>query len=179
MSCDVIEVIVSGSSGPVSVVDIGHTDVHNSLNGLQGGVSGEYFHLTSGQHSSLIDFQSKNFILSGTTTGAEIIQLYFDETGLLNISTGQNILFEGKISAYDLVNFKSAAWDFNCLLANKTGVTQKVGLSQVFNVADDSSGIWKVYINSGSGVDYLEIKAQGQASSTIKWLASVETISIS
>lgn len=44
------EIIISGTGGPVSVVETDQL-LHNSSPDLQGGATGEYFHLTSGQYS--------------------------------------------------------------------------------------------------------------------------------
>lgn len=178
MSCDIIQVTVSESSGETSVVEVGQ-NIHNFLLGLQGGVSGEYFHLTSGEYSNLNSFQSKNLYLSGITTGASLTELFYNETGTLEVPSGKNILFKGDVTAIDLNNFKSAAWEFKCLLANKTGSVEKVGFSQVTKIADDSSGVWNIFINTNSGVDHLQVNVQGQSSSTIKWISSVESVSIS
>lgn len=53
-SADANKPVKTNSSGKVdsSMVDAGAVD-HNSLNGLQGGVSSEYYHLSSSQHSTL------------------------------------------------------------------------------------------------------------------------------
>jgi hypothetical protein len=70
MSDTVVEVIVSGVCGAIgdviisggcAAVDVVETDftVHNSLPDLQGGASGQFYHLTSGQWSTLTGLPSK------------------------------------------------------------------------------------------------------------------------
>ena len=190
MSCPVIEVIVSGAQPTISVVEVSTgiqqqtsvvdlSTLHNSLVGLQGGAVGEYYHLSSDQYTQLTGFQSQNFNLTATTTGADFTELLTTGSGTINVVSGYAVLFEGQISAFDTANLKAAAWDYKCLLANKTGLTQKVGPSQLFTIADDSSGSWQVYINQDAGINYLQLKVKGEASTTIKWNASVEATSVS
>jgi hypothetical protein len=190
MSCPVIEVIVSGAQPTISVVEVSTgiqqqtsvvdlSTLHNSLVGLQGGAVGEYYHLSSDQYTQLTGFQSQNFNLTATTTGADFTELLTTGSGTINVVSGYAVLFEGQISAFDTTNLKAAAWDYKCLLANKTGLTQKVGPSQLFTIADDSSGSWQVYINQDTGINYLQLKVKGEASTTIKWNASVEATSVS
>lgn len=179
MSCDIIQVTVSEVNGTTSVVEVGQGNIHNDLLGLQGGVSGQYFHLTSGQHANLLNAQLNTFNLSGVTSGSGLIELIFDETGVIEVPTGKSILFRGEVSAFDVSDFRTAAWEYKCLLANKTGTVEKIGFSQLFKIADDSSGVWAVYVNQNTGVNYFQLNVQGENSSTIKWISSVETISIS
>ena len=190
MSCPVIEVIVSGNQPTISVVEVAPStqtgtsivdlaDQHNSLYGLQGGTLGEYYHLTSDQYSNLTASQSQHFNLTATTTGINLTELLTTGSGTINVVSGYAVLFEGQISAFDTTNLKVAAWDYKCLLANKTGLTQKIGFSQLYTIADDSSGAWAVYINQDTGINYLQLKVSGQTSTTIKWNASVEATSVS
>lgn len=176
MSCDIIQVtVISGTQGPTSVVDVGIADIHNQMLGLQGGASGEYYHLTSNQYASL----SGSFNLTGTSTDSNLLELGVSDSNLLLIPSGSVISFEGDIAAFDTTNLKAASWHYKCLLANKTGLVQKIGFSQVYGIADDSSGSWGVYINPNTGVGYFQIQVKGENSTTIKWNASVEATSVS
>ena len=190
MSCPVIEVIVSGNQSAISIVEVSTgiqqqtsvvdlASLHNSLVGLQGGTTGEYYHLTNDEYSLLTGFQSQRFNLTATTTGADFTELLTAGSGTINVISGYAVLFEGQISAFDTTNLKASAWDYKCLLANKTGLAQKIGSSQLFSISDDSSGSWQVYINQDTGINYLQLKVKGQASTTIKWNASVEATSVS
>lgn len=185
MSCDIIQVTVSGNQTEISVVEVSSgiqstvssvdiSNLHNTLLGLQGGTSGEYYHLTSDQYNAI----SGSFCLSGTSTGSNLLELATSNSSSLLVPSGAAISFEGEISAFDTTNFKAAAWCYKCLLANKTGLAKKVGLSQVFNIGDDSSGSWGIYINENTGINYFHIEVKGQNSTTIKWNASVETTSV-
>ena len=75
---DVVEIIISGNdAGPIHIVEADQFN-HNSLPDLQGGTSGQYYHLTSGQYNFVtgiyadqIDptndvFFEKNVSVSGT-----------------------------------------------------------------------------------------------------------------
>ena len=46
---------------------------HNSLSGLQGGASGEEYHLTNARYSVITGAQSANTVLAGPTTGAAAV----------------------------------------------------------------------------------------------------------
>jgi hypothetical protein len=185
MSCDIIQVTVSGNQTEISVVEVSSgiqstvssvdiSNLHNALLGLQGGASGEYYHLSSDQYNAL----SGAFNLSGVSTGSSVLELSTNNPNSLLVPSGYAVFFEGEISAFDTANFKAAAWYYKCLIANKTGLAKKVGVSQVFGVADDSSGSWAVYINENTGVNYFHIEVKGENSTTIKWNASVETTSV-
>lgn len=95
------EVIVSGAGGPVSLIETDQL-LHNSSPDLQGGVTGEYFHLTSGQYSFVsglwqdkIDptddvIFEKNITVSGT-----VMQGY----GYSNYLTGLRVMSDGNFSS--------------------------------------------------------------------------------
>jgi hypothetical protein len=176
MSCDIIQVtVISGAQGPTSVVDVGFGGTHNGMLGLQGGASGEYYHLSSNQYSAL----SGSFNLTGTSTTSGLLELTVSDLNLLSVPTGSAISYEGEISAFDQTNLKAAAWHYKCLLANKTGTVEKIGFSQVYGIADDSSGSWQIYVNQNTGINYFQIQVKGENSATIKWNASVEATSVS
>jgi hypothetical protein len=51
--------------------DSGGTTIdHNSLGGLQGGTSSQYYHLTSAQHGSITGTKTANHVFAGPTGGA-------------------------------------------------------------------------------------------------------------
>lgn len=56
--CDSTEVTVSGVCGAIDIVETDYF-AHNSLPDLQGGASGQYYHLTSGQWSAVTGVPSK------------------------------------------------------------------------------------------------------------------------
>lgn len=186
MSCPTIEVIVSGIQPQFSVeVNSGCqtgsslielSDSHNSLIGLQGGTNNEYYHLNQDQYTNLT---GTNFVLTRTSTSQTSIDLLTSNGGVISISSGFATLFEGCISALDTNNLKTASWDYKCLLANKTGSIEKIGLSQLVTIADDSSGIWSVNINPEPIANYFQISVRGEDGREINWKASVKTNSIS
>jgi hypothetical protein len=49
---------------------------HNTLAGIQGGTTNEYYHLTSARHSTLTGVQSANIVLAGPTSGAAAIAAF-------------------------------------------------------------------------------------------------------
>ena len=55
---EVVEVIISGSCGQIDIVETDYS-LHNSLPDLQGGASGQYYHITSGQYATLTGLPSK------------------------------------------------------------------------------------------------------------------------
>lgn len=55
---EVVEVIISGSCGQIDIVETDYS-LHNSLPDLQGGASGQYYHITSGQYAVLTGLPSK------------------------------------------------------------------------------------------------------------------------
>lgn len=56
--CSSTQVIVSGACGAVDVIEADYS-LHNSLPDLQGGASGQYYHITSGQYASLTGLPEK------------------------------------------------------------------------------------------------------------------------
>ena len=80
---EVVQVIVSGVCSAVDVVETNYF-VHNALPDLQGGTSGQYYHLTSGQWSNLTG------LASGTVNTTQ--DVYFEQdvhiSGLLYQGSG-------------------------------------------------------------------------------------------
>jgi len=59
---DLVQVINSGGGTALN---------HNSLAGLQGGTTGEYYHTTSAQHSAAFGNKTANTVYAGPTSGAD------------------------------------------------------------------------------------------------------------
>jgi len=55
---EVVEVIISGACGQIDIVETDYS-LHNSLPDLQGGSSGQYYHITSGQYAALTGLPGK------------------------------------------------------------------------------------------------------------------------
>jgi hypothetical protein len=95
------EIIISGTGGPVSVVETDQL-LHNSSPDLQGGTTGEYFHLTSGQYSFVtglwedkIDPTNDVFFEKSVTVTGTLIQ----GSGYSNYLTGLRVMADGNFSA--------------------------------------------------------------------------------
>jgi len=94
------EVIVSGGQGPVSLIETDQL-LHNSSPDLQGGGTGEYFHLTSGQYSFVtglwedkIDPSDNVVFEKNVTISGTLLQ----GTGYNNYLTGLRVIADGKFS---------------------------------------------------------------------------------
>lgn len=94
------EVIVSGAGGPITLIE---TDqfLHNSFPDLQGGSTGEYFHLTSGQYSFVtgisqdkIDPTNDVILEKNLTVSGTILQ----GSGYNNYLTGLRVMSDGNFS---------------------------------------------------------------------------------
>lgn len=94
------QVILSGTGGPVSLIE---TDflLHNSSVDLQGGTSGEYFHLTSGQYSFVtglwedkIDPSDDVVFEKSVTISGALLQ----GSGYNNYLTGLRVIADGQFS---------------------------------------------------------------------------------
>jgi hypothetical protein len=98
MADTIVEVIVSGNCGQVDVVETDYF-VHNSLPDLQGGASGQYYHLTSGQYAAVTglpaifvdptkdSYFEKDLFVSGTIYQGSGYSR--DLTGLRTLSDGK------------------------------------------------------------------------------------------
>lgn len=105
------EVIVSGTGGPITLIETDQL-LHNSSPDLQGGALGEYYHLTSGQYSFVsgvwqdkIDptndvILEKSLTVSGTLIQGSGYSNYL--TGLRTISDG-NFYIDGDAQVSEFV----------------------------------------------------------------------------
>lgn len=94
------EVIISGAEGPVSLIETDQL-LHNSSPDLQGGTSGEYFHLTSGQYSFVtglwedkIDPSNNVIFEKNVTVSGTVLQ----GSGYNNYLTGLRVMSDGNFS---------------------------------------------------------------------------------
>jgi len=94
------EVIVSGNGGPISLIETDQL-LHNSSPDLQGGTTGEYFHLTSGQYSFVtglwqdkIDPTNDVIFEKNLTVSGTILQ----GSGYNNYLTGLRVMSDGSFS---------------------------------------------------------------------------------
>lgn len=118
--------------------------------------------------------KSDHFVVYCTTTDATTTEMFLNGTnGRIALATNTAATFKGDITAFDSANAKAASWSYNCLVANKAGNTAVVGAAHVIKLGDDSGGTWEVYIDADNPNDSLKLQVKGQASSTIKWTASV------
>jgi hypothetical protein len=95
------EVIISGTGGPVSLIETDQL-LHNSSPDLQGGTTGQYYHLTSGQYSFVtglwedkIDPTNDVFFEKSVTVTGSLIQ----GSGYDNYLTGLRVMSDGNFSA--------------------------------------------------------------------------------
>lgn len=118
--------------------------------------------------------KSDHLVLYCTTTDATTTEMFLNGTnGRISLASNTAATFKGDITAFDSTNAKAASWSYNCLVANKAGNTAVVGAAHVIKLGDDSGGTWEVYIDADNPNDSLKLQVKGQASSTIKWTASV------
>ena len=54
--------LINDAGGPIGVL-------HNALNGLQGGTTAEYYHLTSARYSTITGTQPINYVFAGPASG--------------------------------------------------------------------------------------------------------------
>jgi len=94
------EVIVSGAGGPVSLIETDQL-LHNSSMDLQGGSSGEYYHLTNGQYSFVtgiwqdkVDPTNDVILEKSLTVSGTIMQ----GSGYSNYLTGSRLMSDGNFS---------------------------------------------------------------------------------
>lgn len=95
------EVIISGSDGPISLIETDQL-LHNSSPDLQGGTTGEYYHLTSGQYSFVtglwqdkIDPTNDVVFEKNVTVSGTLLQ----GTGYNNYLTGLRVMSDGSFSS--------------------------------------------------------------------------------
>ena len=62
-------ITASGSGG-------GGAAAHNSLSGIQGGTTNQYYHLTSARYSDLTGAQNANYVLAGPTSGGSVVSAF-------------------------------------------------------------------------------------------------------
>ena len=118
--------------------------------------------------------KSDHLVLYCTTTDATTTEMFLNGTnGRIGLASNTAATFKGDITAFDSANAKAASWSYNCLVANKAGNTAIVGAAHVVKLGDDSGGTWEVYVDADNPNDSLKLQVKGQASSTIKWTASV------
>lgn len=117
---------------------------------------------------------SDHFVLYASTADATATELFLNGTnGRIVLASNSSVSFRGSISAYDTTNNRSAAWTYDCLIANKGGNTSIIGSALVTRLGDDSSNVWAVFVDGDNATDSLKLLVQGQASTNIKWTASV------
>ena len=104
-----------------SWVALGTVVQHNSLTGLQGGVSTEYFHLTSAEHTALTGSKTANYVFAAPNGSAGVLEARpissafitdfdaaaQDATGLMvgggSVQTGISVTFDDTNNELDFV----------------------------------------------------------------------------
>jgi len=97
------EIVVVEVSSQTGVVEVVETDflLHNSSIDLQGGASGQYYHLTSGQYSNISGLIENNFDPSNDVyfeKNVHVTGTVLQGTGYNNYLTGLRTISDGKFS---------------------------------------------------------------------------------
>jgi len=129
-----------GTSWVVFASGAAAVTVHNSLTGLQGGISAEYYHLSSAQHT--IATQAATTSVSGYLTTTD--------WDTFNDKASTAYVDAANAGAWKLANFTSA---FSSKLTDNLKFTGKVNMTDTLDVTNNitlanSAGIWY----NGSGI---------------------------
>jgi len=113
--------------------------VHNNLSGLQGGTSGEYYHLTSSEYNNLAYKNVNNNFSSSQTINGTL------SATTISAATYQNLPYSGTVIGTGTTNYL-ARWTGSTALGNS--IIQDDGTTIGFNISPQAPS--RITINGGS-----------------------------
>lgn len=147
------------------------------------GITGADVYAT-GRFSVAGDSQRGRYLLRALSTDTTAIRLTTDgadasPTNQVKLPDNSSYLVTGRLNARSSAD--AAAWEFKCLIRRQSGAAScaLVG-STTINPLASSSGAseWALAISADTSNGALGIAVTGAASTSIKWLADVETVEL-
>ena len=136
------------------------------------------FAYAAGPFAAAGDAQHERYIMRRVTTDATYTELTTDGTAIaiykrIAIANDTTCVFHGFVVGRrtDADN-ESAAYEIKGIIDNNAGTTAFVGTPTVTVISEDMAA-WDVYLNADNTNDFLDIKVKGEASKTIRWVATI------
>jgi hypothetical protein len=147
------------------------------------GVLGAFMH-AAGRFSTDGDAQSGRYVMRLQTTNATQTAITADgaAAGAANqpaLPAGSVYAFTGLVVARNTANNDAAAWKIEGAIKNTGGTTALLGTPTVTALgADAGAAAWALAVAADNTNDVLQLLATGAAATTIRWVASIDTIQV-
>ena len=175
----------TGSGGQSNTVSSQYGSIHGGLYAITRGVYGMEAR-ASGRFSTQGDAQRERLISRNTTTNASSTPLLSDGSSVgattqVVLPTNSAFAFRALIVARANATGDAAAWEIRGLIkkGSSVGSVALVGTPAVTSLgADSGASSWTIAAVANTSYDTLTFNVTGVASTTIRWVADIETIEV-
>ncbi len=132
----------------------------------------------SGQFANTGDAQTSTYVTRGTTTTANLTELFLDGTGQrMVIPVNSTWVFEVFVAGRSSTG-NSAGYQIRGTIKNNGGTTSFVGLTS-FSALGSDVPAWDASVAADNANDALRVQVNGSAGNTVRWVATVRTTEVS
>ncbi len=137
--------------------------------------SGQFAH-ANGAFAAVGDAQSSLYVLHGTTSNGTQTEIFLDgATARMTLSSGSTWVFSIFIVGRSSANL-SFGYRIDGVMDNNAGTTSILGTLDTKLLGNDHA--WSVVAQADDTHDALVVKVTGEASTNIRWVASVRTTEV-